>query len=140
MQFGNVGATAERQLNTPASPSEAAASGDYVTRGQRAVIGWSAAFALGCAIWAVIATLALAQMPPRAFRGPVRVTVQFTNAQNVENLCEMISEGRLSSVEACANEQVMVLPDPCDYPGRYAEVVCHEIAHTHGWVHRERVG
>ena len=110
-----------------------------MTKGQRAVIGWSAAFALGCAIWAVIATLALAQMPPRTFRGPVQITVQFTSSENVENLCGMITEGRLRNVEACANEQVMILPDPCNYPGRYAEVVCHEIGHTHGWTHRERV-
>jgi len=49
----------------------------------------------------------------------------------------MITEGRLRNVEACANENVMILPDPCSYPGRYAEVVCHEIGHSLGWVHQE---
>ena len=104
-----------------------------MTQGQRRVIGWVVAFALGCAFWAIVASVAFAQMSPRAFRGPVQITVQFTDAQNVESLCGMITEGRLHGVEACANEQVMILPDPCTYPGRYAEVVCHEIGHSHGW-------
>ena len=111
-----------------------------MTKGQRALIGWAVAFALGCAFWAIVASVAFAQMPPRMFRGPVQITVQFTDAQNVESLCGMITGGRLRNVEACANENVMILPDPCDYPGRYAEIVCHEAAHARGWVHRERVG
>ena len=106
---------------------------EAVTQGQRAVIGWVVAFALGCAFWAIVASVALAQMPPRMFRGPVQITVQFTSSENVENLCGMITGGRLRNVEACANENVMILPDPCTYPGRYAEVVCHEIGHSHGW-------
>jgi hypothetical protein len=107
-----------------------------VTKGQRALIGWTGALLLSLALWAV-AFAAFAQLPPLAYRGPVQITVQFTDAQNVEGLCGMITEGRLRNVEACANEQVMILPDPCTYPGRYAEVVCHEIGHSHGWVHRE---
>ena len=110
-----------------------------MTKGQRALIGWTGALLLSLALWAV-AFAAFAQLPPRAFRGPVQITVQFTNAENVESLCGMITNGRLHGVEACANEQVMILPDPCGYPGRYAEIVCHEAGHALGWVHAERVG
>lgn len=111
-----------------------------MTKGQRALIGWSTALLLGAAIWLGLYAVAFAQRAPIAYRGPVQITVQFTDAQNVESLCGMITNGRLHGVEACANEQVMILPDPCTYPGRYAEVVCHEIGHSHGWVHRESVG
>ena len=110
-----------------------------MTKGQRALIGWTGALLLSLALWAV-AFAAFAQLPPRAFRGPVQITVQFTSAENVDGLCRMITEDRLRNREACANEQVMILPDPCTYPGRYAEVVCHEIGHSHGWAHRESVG
>jgi len=108
-----------------------------MTKGQRAVIGWSVAFLLGCAFWAIVASVAFAQRAPQAYRGPIQITVQFTSAQNVESICGMITDGRLRNVEACANENVMILPDPCSYPGRYAEVVCHEIGHSLGWVHQE---
>lgn len=111
-----------------------------MTKGQRALIGWTVAFLIGCAFWALVASVAFAQRAPPAFRGPVLIAVQFESAENVEHLCGMISEGRLSNIEACANEQIIILPDPCGYPGRYAEVVCHEIGHAHGWVHRERIG
>ena len=111
-----------------------------MTKGRRALIGWTAALLLGCALWAALFTVALAQRAPIAYRGPVQITVQFASSENVENLCGMITGGRLRNVEACANENVMILPDPCDYPGRYAEIVCHEAAHARGWVHRERVG
>ena len=111
-----------------------------MTKGQRALIGWSVALLMGCAIWAAVYSVALAQRAPQAYRGPVQITVQFTDAANVEGLCGMITNGRLHGVEACANERVMILPDPCTYPGRYAEVVCHEIGHSRGWVHVERVG
>lgn len=108
-----------------------------MTKGQRALIGWTAALLLGAVIWAALYAVALAQRAPIAYRGPVQITVQFTDAQNVEGLCGMITEGRLRNVEACANERVMILPDPCTYPGRYAEVVCHEIGHARGWNHTE---
>lgn len=107
-----------------------------MTQGQRALIGWTTALIISLCVWALIAS-AFAQRAPQAFRGPVQITVQFESAANVESLCGMITSGRLHGVEACANENVMILPDPCAYPGRYAEVVCHEIGHSHGWVHRE---
>lgn len=110
-----------------------------MTKGQRAVIGWTSAFIVSLFMWFLIAQ-AFAQRAPRAYRGPVQITVQFTSAQNVESLCGMITNGRLRNVEACANENVMILPDPCAYPGRYAEVVCHEIGHARGWVHQEAQG
>lgn len=107
-----------------------------MTQGQRAVIGWGVAFMIGLLIWAMIAS-AFAQMPPHQYRGPARLTVQFTSPENVQSLCALITSGRLRNVEACANDTVMILPDPCTYPGRYAEVVCHEIGHARGWVHVE---
>ena len=79
-----------------------------MTRGQRALIGWTTALLLGCALWAALFTVALAQRAPVSYRGPVQITVQFTDAQNVESLCGMITNGRLHSVEACANERVTV--------------------------------
>jgi len=109
------------------------ASGDNVTKGQRALIGWTTALLLGAAIWLALYAVAFAQRAPIAYRGPVQITVQFASTENVENLCGMITGGRLRNVEACANEQVMILPDPCTYPGRYAEVVCHELGHVNGW-------
>lgn len=104
--------------------------------------GWLIMAGASLLLWSAIfwAWDAFAQMPPRQYRGDARLTVQFTTARNVESLCNMISEGRLRRIEACANEQVMILPDPCGYPGRYAEIVCHEIGHARGWVHQERVG
>jgi hypothetical protein len=101
--------------------------------------GWLIMAAISLAAWGLVffAVAAFAQMPPRSYRGDVRLTVQFTTARNVESLCGMITGGRLRNVEACANEQVMILPDPCTYPGRYAEVVCHEIGHARGWEHED---
>lgn len=100
--------------------------GESMTRNQRALIGLTAATVVSLLAWALIG-LAFAQMPPRAFRGPVQVTVQFTSAANVEGLCGMITEGRLRGVEACANNNVIIAPNPCGYPGRYASIMCHEI-------------
>ena len=110
-----------------------------MTKGQRTLIGIAFAFAFSLLMWCLIAQ-AFAQRAPQAYRGPVQITVQFTNAENVDGLCRMITEDRLRNREACANEQIMILPDPCTYPGRYAEVACHEIGHARGWVHREPVG
>jgi hypothetical protein len=108
-----------------------------MTQGQRAIIGWTVAAIISLAIWVLAYSVASAQRAPQMYRGPVQITVQFTNAQNVESLCGMITNGRLHNVEACANERIMILPDPCIYPGRYAEIVCHERGHVLGWVHRE---
>lgn len=91
---------------------------------------------LSLALWAGIAYCsqqAFAQRAPREFRGPISVQVQFESAIGVQAICSIITSGRLQNVEACGNAQRLILPDPCTYPGRYAEVVCHEIGHARGW-------
>lgn len=93
-----------------------------MTQGQRFLLGFAVCVAISLSLWALIVA-AIAQPMARS----VRVTVQFDSAQNVESLCEMISEGRLRNVSACGNTTTIIAPDPCSYRGRYAEIMCHEI-------------
>jgi hypothetical protein len=34
---------------------------------------------------------------------------------------------------ACANPKTIWMPDPCQFSGAYAELMCHELGHVRGW-------
>lgn len=62
-------------------------------------------------------------------------TVWVRSHDQVGALCGIASAGALQNAEACANTQVIIMPDPCLYQEHYAEVFCHELRHFNGWPH-----
>lgn len=94
------------------------------------------AMCVGALLWVGIifgVALAFGQTPPRQYQQGTRVVVQFESAQNVASMCSLITSGRLQNRAACANTEIIIAPNPCDYGGRYAEIMCHELAHVNGW-------
>lgn len=87
-------------------------------------------WSVGAAFVAAGVTLTSAAAQPRQYRGDATVTVRFANPTDVEGLCAMI--GAPNSA-ACANDQIMIVPNPCRYHGYYAEILCHELGHVNGW-------
>lgn len=88
--------------------------------------GWLMALLIAAALWLLIAAAASATGLVN-LNGDARVMVHFDTPRNVESLCGVISGGRLRNVAACGTTEVIVAPDPCGYPGRYAEILCHEL-------------
>jgi hypothetical protein len=82
------------------------------------------------------------QTPPIEFTGGVEVRVRFTTESEILSICGV---GAFACWEP--EHQRIVMPNPC-YPDPdtgnriprlqwfYERAVCHEIAHTHGWLHR----
>lgn len=86
-------------------------------------------------IWALIAwgilSLAHAQMPPKQFQHGADVRITFMDQDKVNWLCNMKREA--GTLQACVIDGVIYAPNPCQAPGAYAELMCHEIGHANGW-------
>lgn len=82
---------------------------------------------------------------PHIFRGlPTVALISFDNPVEVDGLCAKTA-GRPrpeSILLACARQQGpgfgnITMPDPCPYADYeyFAALMCHELAHLHGWRH-----
>lgn len=87
----------------------------------------------------------LCERPPVEFQGPSEpAVVIFAHPDVVNGVCHAAGND-LSPyrILACTNSTsgVMLLPDPCLFDDRYAQLVCHERAHlnredgSRGWRH-----
>lgn len=92
-----------------------------------------AAAAVSLLLWIMIAKgcAAVAQMPPKKFQGGTETAVLFSTEANVNFLCG--TKPRKDMLQACVLDGVIIAPNPCSQPGPYAELLCHELAHTNGW-------
>jgi hypothetical protein len=70
--------------------------------------------------------------PPYRFREVGIATVQFVRSQNeIDHLCGAAPKHFVT--EGCTrDDEVIVLPDPCEYTGEFARIACHENAHRFG--------
>lgn len=83
------------------------------------------------------------KMPPEFYRkGAAYATTFFLNTEQVQELCDKGVKEKGNVAFACSGAQndrkVIILPNPCPYGAkgeRYAELVCHEVAHVKGWRH-----
>ena len=91
---------------------------------------WAMAFAVALVLWLLIFWVVAAVAQPRRYQSAARVMVQFEPQENVQSLCALIGN---PNAAACANDQVMIVPNPCAYRGYYAELMCHELGHVNGW-------
>ena len=102
-------------------------------------LGLSIALAWSIAAWALVATFLVGcatalthTRPPAAYIGkPASATIIVDNQTQVTSMCRAM--GVSGNPVACANPTVMVMPDPCEYTGVYAEMMCHEVGHVLGW-------
>jgi len=70
--------------------------------------------------------------PPAQYVGkPASTTIIIDDQEAVTKMC--IGLGLDANTVACANPNIMIVPDPCEYTGVYAEMMCHETGHVLGW-------
>lgn len=76
--------------------------------------------------------------PEGQFQHVEEATVYFRPSKEMTDRCvawgaTRPKEGTL--IVACAREdqKAMLLPNPCEFDDYYAQLVCHEAAHTVGW-------
>lgn len=86
-------------------------------------------------IWALIAwaamSLANAQMPPRQFQGGTEARIAFMAQDQVNWLCN--TKRQANTLQACVIDGTIIAPNPCQAPGPYARIMCHEMAHINGY-------
>lgn len=83
------------------------------------------------------------ERPAPEWRAPLRegVPVVFLPEAEVQGTCDIpVEPGR--TVMGCNRimpdgVRKIIMPDPCKYPGKYAELMCHEMAHSNGWRHHQ---
>lgn len=94
-----------------------------------------AAACVSLLLWAAIlkGCEALAQMPPKQFRGDAQIMVWFTSPATVDHYCK--TDRKPHRAYGCANDNMIFMENPCLHEGAYAELLCHEIAHTNGLKH-----
>lgn len=87
---------------------------------------------VGLCMWAC-AFYALADGPPRSRRADNNARAFFI-ASDAEREERCRQYGAPAGSYACANPNMMILPNPCTYAGDpFAEIVCHELGHVNGW-------
>ena len=70
--------------------------------------------------------------PPSQYIGKAASTTIIIDDQAaVTKMC--MGLGLNEHTVACANPNIMIVPDPCEYTGVYAELMCHETGHVLGW-------
>lgn len=82
----------------------------------------------GCAI---LAQADYIERPPEAYQKPNTVTVEFMAPEAASLRC--LDRGLLIPAYACGSKTLVTLPNPCAFPGKYAEMACHELARSNGW-------
>lgn len=87
---------------------------------------------LGCAACATMARFDPVREPPKAYRGPSTVVVEFVSPERVALRC--MERGARIPANACATADLITMPNPCEWEGdKYAAMLCHEQAHAQGW-------
>ena len=88
---------------------------------------------------ALSAPFATVEAAPVEYIGPAAAKILFLYPEGVESLCLGAGVGPVPpgrTVVACAQDDVIVMPDPCLYrDDSYAKLLCHEKAHILGWAH-----
>lgn len=75
--------------------------------------------------------------PPVRFRGDTTALVMFVS--DVETACRKAGLKRVEGTvtEGCSvlggERPVIIIPNGCKKPGKYADNICHEIGHVNGW-------
>jgi len=70
--------------------------------------------------------------PPAQYIGrPASTTIIVDDQEAVTKMC--MGLGLNANTVACASPKIMIVPDPCEYTGVYAELMCHEVGHVLGW-------
>tara|TARA_R100000951_G_scaffold13711_2_gene10787 strand:+ start:532 stop:927 length:396 start_codon:yes stop_codon:yes gene_type:complete len=75
------------------------------------------------------------ERPPEQYQGPALVEVQFLPTAEVNRQCvEVVGRHMLAGYWlGCAYiEGRIFMPDPCEYNGYYAQLLCHELGHAQG--------
>jgi len=75
--------------------------------------------------------------PPQALQHDASAHVKFIARGKVTPACEDLGAAPERTIEACTRGTLIVMPNPCRWPGResYAELMCHELGHVSGWRH-----
>jgi len=71
--------------------------------------------------------------PPVEYQGDSNSMVTFTT--DPDRVCRGISGHQGGPILGCEFHGALVLPNPCQHAGTYAEIACHEMAHANGWRH-----
>lgn len=82
----------------------------------------------GCA---TLAQMDYIERPPVAYQKPNTVTVEFMAPEQASLRC--IERGLLVPAYACGSYDRITLPNPCEFQGQYATMVCHELGRSNGW-------
>lgn len=66
------------------------------------------------------------------------IKMHIVEPYQIKNYCG--DAGPKWTILACARGDTINMPNPCEYPeakniDSYAHLLCHELAHTNGWVH-----
>lgn len=80
---------------------------------------------------AALAALDPVTPPPEEYRKGGRFTVEFLAPEAVWTRC--MSRGALYPANACADRSLVTMMNPCAFEEPYARILCHELAHAHGW-------
>ena len=80
--------------------------------------------------------LVLAAVPPARFQGEASAYVHFVH--DVAATCPIKAPAGYT-LKGChqklGKQSILILPNPCAYPGEFARIACHEIGHVNGWGH-----
>jgi hypothetical protein len=74
--------------------------------------------------------------PPLRFQHlPARARLHTLATTDVQAACTRARPSPADvTIYACARNGVVTMPNPCEFPDeRFAELLCHELAHINGW-------
>lgn len=102
------------------------------------LFGYALALAMSALLWCGLislggcATTPYFIRPPGPYnRGEAVVTLTVSHQQAITHHCT--AQGLTPAAIACANPRALWMPDPCQFGGAYADLMCHELGHVRGW-------
>lgn len=72
-------------------------------------------------------------MPPSRMQGDAFVAVRFGPLAKIPTRCDAGPHTDGCEIQTGHRIPMLELPNPCDTAESYAQLVCHEIGHAHGW-------
>jgi hypothetical protein len=99
-------------------------------------VGLMIAFLISLVLWVLLLSgcepKPYAVKPPERYNGPRAVALLIIDSQAaITDAC--IAQKLPANTVACANPKTIWMPDPCQFSGAYAELMCHELGHVRGW-------